>query len=597
MRLPIFKKRCGTYFSVFSALIFLQTIFAINPVQALSFSTAVRVHKCYCDTINGSARIIPDPIGTYTYRWSNGNLSDSSFGLAPGNYYVTVTHFDSTTGARIDSLVDTIAMTYVSVRVLITSYNRPTCGVNNGNIYTAATGGSGSYTFHYYKLGVDLHFGTSLNAGIYTMSVEDNVTGCRSDSASITLTDTGLYVTLVDSFKISERCYHDSTGAIRVSLAGGRPPYHYRWSTGDTISAISHLSFGAFSLSVTDSLCPSSAHVYHFYLKGPTSPLHDSLLLLADTCLRGLGAAKVLSSGGTFPYSYHWSSSSSTADTCAHLLAGNYSISISDANACQDTLYFGIANAGGPSAHVISLDSACAFGPLGAAKIKVTSLDGPHQFRWSQDSSLNKPSANGLSPGLYTVTISNNKACDTILHITIPAFYSSGLILERDSSILLGQEVGLNVLTSTLYDSIYWFPANKLAYIKLQATVKPTSDAVYHALVFYTNGCRLEDSVKIQVRDVPPAYVIPNIFTPNADGVNDAFYVNFNEGVKEIELHIFDRWGNKVFDSFFKDFRWDGTLQNRGLALDDGVYTYFLLIKAYDTDKLMTESGSITLLR
>jgi gliding motility-associated-like protein len=597
MQSSTFNQLFRQYKAMRSAFFFLLTIFAINQVHALSFSTVLHVHKSYCDTINGSARVIPDPRGRYEYRWSTGSLSDSSFGLAPGAYYVTVTHLDSLSGARLDSLIDTVNISFQSVRIFITASNNPSCGINNGNILTAATGGSGSYTFHYYRFGIDLHFGTNLYPGHYVMSVEDNVTGCNSDSATIDLTDNGSYVGLVDSIKVTERCFRDSTGSIRISVAGGRPPYHYLWSTGDTTTMITHLTLGAYTLSLTDSLCPLAAHIYHIVLGGPSAPLHDSLICIADTCLRGLGSVKALSTGGTMPYVYHWSASATLGDTNTLLTAGRYGVRVVDAHGCDDSLSFGIANAGGPSAHVVKVDSACEFGPLGAAIIAVTSNDGPHHFSWSQDTSLNSNKAVALRPGLYSVTVSNNKACDTVLHLMIPAYYSPGLQLEKDSSILLGQEVGLTASGSTLYDSTFWWPAFHLASVNLEATVKPTVNTSYHVLVFYQNGCWLADSVLIQVRDVPAMYVIPNIFTPNEDGINDRFYVNFNEGVKDVELHIFDRWGNKVFDSFYKDFRWDGTLQNRGLALEEGVYSYFLLIKAFDTEKIITESGSITLLR
>lgn len=86
---------------------------------------------------------------------------------------------------------------------------------------------------------------------------------------------------------------------------------------------------------------------------------------------------------------------------------------------------------------------------------------------------------------------------------------------------------------------------------------------------------------------------MPTAFSPNQDGLNDTFgYVG--EGVSEMKLVIFDRWGEKVFESTNVSHRWDGTL--RGEDAPSGVYAYELFARSYDNVSVQ-KKGSVSLVR
>lgn len=84
-------------------------------------------------------------------------------------------------------------------------------------------------------------------------------------------------------------------------------------------------------------------------------------------------------------------------------------------------------------------------------------------------------------------------------------------------------------------------------------------------------------------------FYLPNIFTPNGDGVNDVFYAT---GVYDFSLCIFNRWGSAVFESKNPGLWWNGTSKD-GKPLPDGVY-YFVL---KDSDRMETFKGTVTLIR
>ena len=97
------------------------------------------------------------------------------------------------------------------------------------------------------------------------------------------------------------------------------------------------------------------------------------------------------------------------------------------------------------------------------------------------------------------------------------------------------------------------------------------------------NSCPipLEDSLKLNIdlngfTDGNPFKSIPNVFSPNKDGVNDAFYIKGNlpnECIEEFEIKIYNRWGKQVYESKDFSFRWIGE------GLDPGVYFYVIKIK------------------
>jgi gliding motility-associated-like protein len=75
-----------------------------------------------------------------------------------------------------------------------------------------------------------------------------------------------------------------------------------------------------------------------------------------------------------------------------------------------------------------------------------------------------------------------------------------------------------------------------------------------------------------------PSYWLPNIFTPNADGYNDLFVPFPYNFVESVELKIFNRWGQLVFETTDPDIRWNGTNIKTGKPLSEGVYYYTCLV-------------------
>lgn len=121
-------------------------------------------------------------------------------------------------------------------------------------------------------------------------------------------------------------------------------------------------------------------------------------------------------------------------------------------------------------------------------------------------------------------------------------------------------------------------------------------EGLYWVRVTDENGCSGTDS--IVVRDLcPTRYYIPNVFSPNDDGVNDYFSI-FGSDILGLQLSIYDRWGSLLFQSDDLEARWDGYY--RGKAMTPGVYVWVARIEGYRKDGTFfttTEKGSVTLVR
>lgn len=95
-----------------------------------------------------------------------------------------------------------------------------------------------------------------------------------------------------------------------------------------------------------------------------------------------------------------------------------------------------------------------------------------------------------------------------------------------------------------------------------------------------------------------PLYTLPNVFTPNGDRVNDQFIPFPYRGVKKIDLQVFNRWGQQVFSTTDPDIKWDGTLNNSGEPVPDGVYFYVCQVYFQRLEGAATEvlKGSVHVL-
>ena len=219
----------------------------------------------------------------------------------------------------------------------------------------------------------------------------------------------------------------------------------------------------------------------------------------------------------------------------------------------------------------------------------------PHTLQWSPSVNLKHPSQiNALTAPntatFYVLTITDSAGCTITDSMKVFVNPLPNPVLNNEFKIQLGKSLELML---PIYDSIYWAPYNFIDSIhSFSPTFTPNKTILYRYYITDSNGCVYYDSILIMVQQCTNLQ-IPNIFTPNNDGINDFFHVQ-NILVDDLKkLVIFNRWGQIVYSSNDINGMWDGTF--KGKPLENDVYT-FILEGICDGAEFI-ESGSITLLR
>ena len=199
-----------------------------------------------------------------------------------------------------------------------------------------------------------------------------------------------------------------------------------------------------------------------------------------------------------------------------------------------------------------------------------------------------------------TLVYSNLQGCDSVV-IRNYQLADLSVSLGPDLWIVAGDSVQLQADLSGDYTSFRWTPDLYLDNAGiLSPYTKPDQTIEYELEIINALGCVATDRIRIQVEqpDEPEEEVniyIPNIFSPNGDGVNDAFGPEIGEGNYTLEhMQIYDRWGSRVYECRGSNCVWRGQSGSRASA--QGVYVYEIQLRTSD-GQLQMEKGAVTLVR
>ncbi len=178
----------------------------------------------------------------------------------------------------------------------------------------------------------------------------------------------------------------------------------------------------------------------------------------------------------------------------------------------------------------------------------------------------------------YYVYVSNDFGCGT--HDSVTVYVQEFPEITRDplsdtSIIYLGDEITLMVGSSNA-SSYVWSPGSYLSCDQCDVTIaRPDKSITYTATI--SDNCYVNTERFIVYVIDPYTIAVPDVFTPNGDGMNDIIYVR-GQGIGElIEFKIFNRWGNLVYSSNNIDEGWDGYY--KGKLQNTDIYTYSIKIR------------------
>jgi gliding motility-associated-like protein len=207
----------------------------------------------------------------------------------------------------------------------------------------------------------------------------------------------------------------------------------------------------------------------------------------------------------------------------------------------------------------------------------------------------------GLGGGTYMITLQDGFSCTTDFEVDIQSASSETLSLGPDQTILVGDSVLINALISFSPDSFYWIGNvdNLLDPDLLNQWIKPENDQAFQLFVIDEKGCLYSDDIKIRVLLTSSIYV-PNIFSPNGDGINDILEPLTDPSITLINyFEIYSRWGELVYSMHdmlpnLGNFGWDGTMGKEKMM--PGVFVYRLGAVNKRGVTIMKQ-GDITLIR
>jgi gliding motility-associated-like protein len=203
------------------------------------------------------------------------------------------------------------------------------------------------------------------------------------------------------------------TGSASVTASGGfngcGNPYTYSWSSsaGNTPS-VSGLCSGGYTVVVSDVNGCTSTQTFNI-----TS---SSALSLSGTQTNvncngsATGSASIAVTGGTGPFTYNWLPSGGTGSSATGLVAGIYTVVVTDASSCTDSYTFNITQPAPISLSSTQTNVLCNGGSTGAASVTATGGTGSYTYAWSPSGGTNA-NATGLAAGTYTVTVSSPVGC------------------------------------------------------------------------------------------------------------------------------------------------------------------------------------------
>lgn len=208
----------------------------------------------------------------------------------------------------------------------------------------------------------------------------------------------------------------------------------------------------------------------------------------------------------------------------------------------------------------------------------------------------------GLSPGTYGLQVADRHGClftDQISLNNPPVFT---IFLPPDTTVLLGSDIEIGHTATQPSASLLWTPNLYLDCTSCpEVRSLPENDILYYLTGENASGCNSIDSIHIRVNKSDLPIYIPNIFSPNGDGINDTFQAYARGSLISAieEMLIFDRWGAVIFSlnstsSLADEVSWDG--KKNGEVLPAGVYVYYISLRLLD-GSVFPLSGDITLVR
>jgi hypothetical protein len=409
-------------------------------------------------------------------------------------------------------------------------------GNDNGVAFISVSGGTPGYTYDWEYDGLgdndDLQDQDSLSAGFNTIIVTDT-NGCVAVDSVIITQPSAVYLNVLSATDVL--CNGGNDGTVTSLGGGATPPYSYLWSSGDPTASASNLTAGNYIITVTDA--NGCIHQDSIMVNEP-SFLDVSAFTTIDVLCNGdsNGTATSNVSGGTPGYTYLWSTTG-TGASITNLAAGNYDLTVTDANGCTGQGSVPIFEPTVLTTAMTSTDVLCN-GDADGTGI-ATPSGGTPVYTYSWSTAATDSTAAGLNPGVHYVTITDNNGCSVLDSVTIaePQVVTASISATDISCNGFNDGFVVTQAAGGLPGYTYLWSNNDTT-----SSITGLGVGNYSVVVTDANGCTTFDAVTISE---PPAIVLSTTTTPETFGNDGAIDLTVSGGVPGYEFDWDnDSWGD-----------------------------------------------------
>lgn len=492
----------------------------------------------------GDSITLLSPTGMDSYVWSDASTATSLTAKTSGQYWLRVTKNNCSNS-------DTANLTFNAKPIVNLGNDTVRC-VGDSIVLTAPAGNS-AYLWSTAATSNSILVKTSSN---YHVQVTQN--NCKNaDTISVIFSP----IPVVNLGKDSAICADKN-----IVLSGPAGMNAYLWNTGATTQNISVNTAGNYWLAAAQAGCSNADTVVITVNPVPQFSLGtDTTICQGDSyTLDAAGQPGLIwSNGSTTPTilvnlpGVYWARA--TANNCSFTDTVLVSVTNFPTNILNDTVY---------------CDSLTVL--LDATTIGATG------YLWDDGST--QPQLLVDTAGVYGVVVSfNNCMAKDSSEVTL--LYAPQSPLLNDTEACEGSIITINatVPNGTNY---LWSNGDTTPILQLNDT-----GGVYAVTI--NNACgTVSETLTVTLEDCDLPF-IPNVFTPNGDGLNDFFTIGYRNAT-DFSIEIYNRWGEMVFKSDNPQFAWDGTF--RGELVPMGAY-FYVIVSKNGNNKIRNTKGSLTILR
>jgi hypothetical protein len=351
--------------------------------------------------------------GTLSYVLNlDTNTSGIFNNLAAGNYLLTIV--DDSLCSNIYPVTPINIPQPAPLVIGLESVQDVLCfGQNQGAIGVNVIGGTALYNYAwsssnagYTSSNEDI---SGLAGGAYYLNVVDQK-GCTANDTFAVNAPVAVLSGVITTLDLL--CNGTNSGSATITPSGGTAPYSYLWHTNDTAQTIIGLSPGAVSVTITDA--NGCKRYVSSTVQGPLAALTVELIRITNVSCFGGNDGEILTgiSGGTAPYTVVWTPTGDTTLTISNLIAGSYTITVTDVNGCVASRTFNITQPLQIVTAIAPTQPGCPGEQTGIASVGANGGVAPYSYVWSTTPNQFGIVASQLfGDRWYTVTVTDYNAC------------------------------------------------------------------------------------------------------------------------------------------------------------------------------------------